>query len=171
MRIGILLLLLLTALPLFAGDVYKWTSADGEVIYSERYHPDAERIKVTGKKKTSAVSLTDQDEEAAAEAAAAGDYASFEIVQPADDETVRNADGSVPVGLSLSPTLASGHIIHLYVDGAKLDSDITRTQLILQQLSRGTHTLQAKIVDSQGEPLKDSNSVTFHLRQAAVSTP
>ncbi|MCU7921295.1 MAG: DUF4124 domain-containing protein, partial [Candidatus Thiodiazotropha sp. (ex Dulcina madagascariensis)] len=159
MRIGTLLLLLLTALPLLARDVYKWISEDGEVIYTERYHPDAERIKVTDKKKSSAVSLTDESESAAA---AAGEYASFEIVQPANDETVRNADGSVPVGLSLSPALASGHIIHLYVDGAKLDSDITRTQLILQQLSRGTHTLQAKIVDSQGEPLKDSNSVTFH---------
>ncbi|MCU7920097.1 MAG: DUF4124 domain-containing protein [Candidatus Thiodiazotropha sp. (ex Epidulcina cf. delphinae)] len=166
MRIGTLLLLLLTALPLLARDVYKWISEDGEVIYTERYHPDAERIKVTDKKKSSAVSLTDESE-----SAAAGEYASFEIVQPANDETVRNADGSVPVGLSLSPALASGHIIHLYVDGAKLDSDITRTQLILQQLSRGTHTLQAKIVDSQGEPLKDSNSVTFHIRQAAVSTP
>ncbi|MCU7925709.1 MAG: DUF4124 domain-containing protein [Candidatus Thiodiazotropha sp. (ex Dulcina madagascariensis)] len=168
MRIGTLLLLLLTALPLLARDVYKWISEDGEVIYTERYHPDAERIKVTDKKKSSAVSLTDESESAAA---AAGEYASFEIVQPANDETVRNADGSVPVGLSLSPALASGHIIHLYVDGAKLDSDITRTQLILQQLSRGTHTLQAKIVDSQGEPLKDSNSVTFHIRQAAVSPP
>ncbi|MCU7929733.1 MAG: DUF4124 domain-containing protein [Candidatus Thiodiazotropha sp. (ex Codakia rugifera)] len=167
MRIGILLIILLLALPLFARDVYKYTSEDGEIVYSERYHPDAERITVSDKQKPSSLSLDEQSEEEAA--ALAGDYARFEIVQPVGDETIRNADGSVPVGLSISPALATGHVIHLFVDGTKLDSDITQTQLILQELNRGTHTLQAKIVNDQGESLKDSNSVIFHLRQAAIN--
>ncbi|MCU7880283.1 MAG: DUF4124 domain-containing protein [Candidatus Thiodiazotropha sp. (ex Lucinoma aequizonata)] len=37
------------ALSLFARDVYKYTSEDGEIVYSERYHPDAERIAVSDK--------------------------------------------------------------------------------------------------------------------------
>ncbi|PUB90622.1 MAG: DUF4124 domain-containing protein, partial [gamma proteobacterium symbiont of Ctena orbiculata] len=32
-----------------------------------------------------------------------------------------------------------------------------------------THSLQAKIVTSEGESLKESNSITFHLRQPAVN--
>ncbi|MEW8506719.1 MAG: hypothetical protein AB2598_08420 [Candidatus Thiodiazotropha sp.] len=166
MRIGILLITLLMALPLFARDVYKYISEEGEVIYSERYHPDAERIKVTDSKRVSPVSeaeLSDEDL-----AAAAGEYADFSIVRPSDNETIRNDEGTVPVGISLSPNLAEGHVIHLYVDGTKLDSEVKQTQVILQQLSRGTHSLQAKIVNSEGESLIDSNSITFHLRQAAV---
>ncbi|MES9992558.1 MAG: DUF4124 domain-containing protein [Candidatus Thiodiazotropha sp.] len=166
MRIGILLITLLMALPLFARDVYKYISEDGEVIYSERYHPDAERIKVTDKERGSSVPQADLSEEELA--AAAGEYNTFSIVRPGDNETIRSDEGTVPVGISLTPNLAEGHVIHLYVDGTKLDSDVKQTQVILQQLSRGTHSLQAKIVNSEGESLKDSNSITFHLRQAAV---
>jgi hypothetical protein len=165
MRISVLFLSLFIALPLFARDVYKHISEDGEVIYSERYHPEAKRIKVTDKKKSTAPSDELNDEARAA----AGEYATFSIVQPTDDETIRDEEGKVSVGISLSPNLAEGHVIHLYVDGTKLDSDIKRTQLILQQLSRGTHSLQAKIVNSEGNSLKESNSITFHLRQPAVN--
>jgi hypothetical protein len=166
MRIGIVLISLFMALPLFARDVYKFVSEDGEIVYSERYHPDAERIKVPDSKKGASLPLGDQSEEALA--AAAGDYASFTIVQPSDDETIRNDEGTVSIGISLTPGLAEGHVIHLYLDGTKLDSDIKQTQISLQQLSRGTHSLQAKIVNAEGESLKDSNSITFHLRQASV---
>jgi hypothetical protein len=165
MRIVVLIIALLIALPLFARDVYKYISEDGEVIYSERYHPEAERIKVTDKKKSAAP----PDEQADEARAAAGDYATFTIVQPGNDETIRNEEGTVPVGISLSPDLAEGHVIHLYVDGTKLDAEIKQTQLTLQQLSRGTHSLQAKIVNSEGVSLKETDSITFHLRQPAVN--
>jgi hypothetical protein len=165
MRIAVLLISLFMALPLFARDVYKYISEDGEVIYSERYHHEAERIRVTDKKKSAAPPDELNDEARAA----AGEYATFSIVQPSDDETIRNAEGTVSVGMSLTPKLAEGHVIHLYVDGTKLDSDIKQTQLILQQLSRGTHSLQARIVNSEGNSLKESNSITFHLRQPAVN--
>ncbi|MES9944878.1 MAG: DUF4124 domain-containing protein [Candidatus Thiodiazotropha sp.] len=166
MRIVVLLLTLLMAMPLLARDVYKYISEDGEVIYSERYHPDAERITVSDSKKTAALPPDEQSEEARA---AAGEYATFSIVKPSDNETIRNEEGTVPVGISLEPNLAEGHVIHLFVDGTKLDSDIKQTQLILQQLNRGTHSLQAKIINSEGESLKESNSITFHLRQPAVN--
>ncbi|MGD8912489.1 MAG: DUF4124 domain-containing protein [Candidatus Thiodiazotropha sp.] len=164
MRITVLFFALLIALPLFARDVYKYISEDGEIIYSERYHPEAERVKVKDNKKTTAP----PDEQSDEARAAAGEYDTFSIVQPSDDETIRNAEGNVPVGISLSPGLAEGHVIHLYVDGTKLDSDIKQTQLSLQKMTRGTHSVQAKIVDSEGVSLKETASVTFHLRQPAV---
>ncbi|MES9969135.1 MAG: DUF4124 domain-containing protein [Candidatus Thiodiazotropha sp.] len=166
MRIVVLLSTLLIAMPLLARDVYKYISEDGEVIYSERYHPDAERISVTDSKKSATLPTEQQNEEARA---AAGEYLTFSIVKPAENETVRNEEGTVPVGIALEPNLAEGHVIHLFVDGVKLDSDIKQTQLILQQLTRGTHSLQAKIVDGEGQSLKESNSITFHLRQPAVN--
>ena len=166
MRIGIVLLIILLSQPLLARDVYKWVTEDGEVVYSETYQPGAERIKVRDAKKNSSIDLEELEQGAEA---ATGEYASFDIVQPTNDETIRTDTNSVSVGLSLSPPLASGHVIHLYVDGNKLDSDITTTQLVLQQLSRGTHTLKAEIVDAEGNALKATGSTTFHLRQAAIN--
>jgi hypothetical protein len=165
MRIIVLFVILLMVMPLFARDVYKYIAKDGEVVYSERYHPDAERIKVNDSKKTVALHPDDLSDEARA---AAGEYDNFSIVQPTENETIRNEETNVQVGISLTPKLAEGHVIHLFVDGTKLDSDIKQTQMTLQQLSRGTHSLQAKIANSEGEYLKESNSITFHLRQPAV---
>jgi hypothetical protein len=168
MRYLVFILSLFLALPLFARDVYKYISEEGEVIYSERYHPEAERIQVSDKKKTS-TTASDLDELSDQERAQAGEYVSFDIVQPSDNETVRNQEGTVNVGISLSPSLYENHVIHLYVDGTKLGSDIKQTQLVLQQLGRGSHTLQAKIVDSEGATIKSSKTVTFQLRQPVTN--
>jgi hypothetical protein len=167
MRNLVIIISVFMALPLFARDVYKYIAEDGEVIYSERYHPEAERIRVTDPKKGVAVPSPDElNDKVRAEA---GEYDTFAIVQPGDNETVRNEEGMVNVGISLSPNLAENHIIHLYVDGTKLDSDIKQTQLSLQKLSRGTHSLQAKIVNSEGQSIKESKRVTFQLRQPEVN--
>jgi hypothetical protein len=167
MRIFITLLILLLSQPLMARDVYKWVNEDGEVVYSETYKPGAESIRVSDKKKKTSLQLDNLDKES--EAAASGEYVDFAIVQPGNDETIRTAEGSVSVGLSISPPLGSEHIIHLHVDGNKLDSDIKTTQLVLQQLSRGTHTLKAVIVDAEGNTVKETDSITFHLRQPATN--
>jgi hypothetical protein len=166
MRISILLIIMLISQPLMARDVYKWTTDEGEVVYSETYQPGAESIRVPDDKKKTTLELDKLDKET--EAAAEGEYLKFDIVQPDNDETIRSADANVSVGLSLSPPLGEGHAIHLYVDGKKLDSDIKTTQMVLQQLSRGTHTLKAVVVDSGGKKLKETSRTTFHLRQAAV---
>jgi hypothetical protein len=166
MRILILLLLPLLVQPLYARDVYKWTTPDGEVIYSENYQPGADKIRVPDAKKKSSLKLDELNKES--DAAAAGDYLQFDIVQPANDETIRNAENSVSVGLSLSPPLFQGHVIYLYVDGSKMESEIRTTQLVLQQLSRGTHTIKAEIIDDEGNTVKQSGTTTFHLRQAEV---
>ncbi|MEJ2622890.1 MAG: DUF4124 domain-containing protein, partial [Candidatus Thiodiazotropha sp.] len=122
MRILILLVLPFVIQPLYARDVYKWTTPDGEVIYSETYQPGADTIRVQDEKKKSSLKLDDLNKDAAA--AAAGEYLQFDIVQPANDETIHNAEGSVSVGLSISPALFEGHAIYLFVDGRKLDSQI-----------------------------------------------
>jgi hypothetical protein len=166
MRIGIVLLFFILSEPLLARDVYKWVTNEGEVIYSETYQPGAERIQVTDRERRSvprpdALNQQTQGTETV-------EYSSFEIVQPVNNETIRNAESTVSVGLSVTPSLASDHVIHIYVDGMKLESEVNSTQMILQNIGRGTHTLMAQISDREGNIIKDSNSITFHLRQAAV---
>ncbi|MET0067136.1 MAG: DUF4124 domain-containing protein [Candidatus Thiodiazotropha sp.] len=166
MRLIVLLSIFLLAQPLFARDVYKWVTEDGEVIYSENYRPGAESIRVHDDKRKARVN-TDQLNENP-DAATAGDYTDFAIVQPANNETLRSADASVSVGISLSPPLAEGHEIYLYVDGSQLKTPIKTTQLVLQNLLRGSHTLKAEIRDETGEVLGQTAGVNFNLRQEAL---
>ncbi len=162
MRKVVLLLCLVVSLPLFARDVYKWTSDEGVVIYSDTYRAGAERIRLTGSK--SSENYPDIVEEP-------GEYTSFEIVQPENDATIRNNEGTVAVGLNLSPTLAEGHSIKIFVDGTELKNAMRGTQFSLNKLNRGTHSLLTKVVDADGNVLINSNLVNFHLRQAGISTP
>lgn len=170
MRYILMLLILILSWPLFAKDVYKWTNEDGVVIYSDNYRPDAERVRVPSNK--SAWEGTALPENADTETAASGGgYEKFAIAQPENDETVRSDEGRVTVGLSISPALAAGHAIQVWVDGSKLEGELKGTQFTLNQLNRGTHTLEARIVDADGQSILSTPRINFHLRKAAVPTP
>jgi hypothetical protein len=165
MRNFILLLIFFLALPLYARDVYKWINEEGVVIYSDTYVEGAERIRVTDKKSSQASNSSDSDRD--------GDsgYASLEIVQPENDATVRSNTGSVAVGLNLSPTLGEGHSVKILVDGSELEGEMRSTQFTLNNLNRGTHSLETRIVDAEGNVLISSKLINFHLRKASIDEP
>ena len=169
MRILLFLALISVLTPCGARDVYRSVSDDGVVIYSDTYIPGSERVTVSDhgssvKKQTSSKENPQSSDSTAED----DEYQSFAIAQPENDETIRSNEGTVSVGLSLSPTLLMGHKIHVFVDGAKLDAEITTTQFSLNDLNRGTHSLQAKIVDAEGTVLKSTDSINFHLRKASI---
>jgi hypothetical protein len=168
MRCIIFFFSLIIALPSVATDIYKWTSKEGQTIYSDIYQLGAEKLSISADKSPETESLepSDKPEEVINSSTV---YKVFDIAQPLHNETIRNADGVVEVGLNLSPGLAPGHVIHVYLDGIKLKEDLTTTQFGLNQLNRGTHSLQAKVVDTGGKSQISTPTVSFHLRQAAIA--
>ena len=62
-------------------------------------------------------------------------------------------------------------MIQIFVDGNKLKGDLTTTQFTLNDLNRGTHSLQVKIVDAQGNTRSTAPSINFHLRKASIIKP
>ncbi len=174
MRNTVLLLVFFLSLPAFGRDVYKLTNADGEVIYSDTYIEGAERMRVSDPKTSStrAPAGADETQDTGTNAPAQGEgYESLEIVQPENEATIRNNEGTVTVGIAVSPGLAKGHKVRILVDGNQLDGDLASTQFSLNNLNRGTHTLETRIVDEAGAVLISSSPVTFHLRKASVLTP
>jgi hypothetical protein len=169
MRKFLPLLIFFMALPAFARDVYKWTNGEGVVIYSDTYQEGAERVRVSDTK-SPASRTTGGSAESGADAEPI-DYESLEIVQPADDATIRSNEGTVAVGLSLSPALGQGHEVKIIVDGTELEGTMKGTQFTLNKLSRGTHSLETRVVDAEGNVLITSNRITFHLRQASIIKP
>jgi hypothetical protein len=170
MRNLIVFLSLFIVLPCAARDVYKWTTEEGQTIYSDIYRPGAQKVSIsvgTGDQIESDLPPADSGQVTTANSA----YRTFEIAQPSNDETIRNDEGLVDVGLSLSPVLLPGHVIHVYLDGNRLVADLTTTQFSLNELNRGTHTLQAKVVDAEGKSQIATPTVSFHLRQAATGNP
>lgn len=169
MRYLLFFLSLLFALPGLARDIYKWTSDEGVVIYSDTFQAGAEKVSVS----TGKGAQSDNPKQAADPKAAADtdQYQTFEVVQPENEATIRNDEGMVIVGLGLSPALLPGHKIHIYLDGDKIPGEVNATQFTLNKLNRGTHSLQVKIVDADNNPQISTALVNFHLRKASGITP
>lgn len=92
-------------------------------------------------------------------------YTGFSITSPTNDQGVRANDGNVTVHLSLQPVLQSDHTIILNVsgEGSKTTIDSHGLTIRLNNLSRGLHTINATVVDKNGNDLIKTESVSFHV--------
>ncbi len=172
MRILIPVLLAVLTLPVVAKDVYKWTSPDGVIDYSDQFREGAEKVWIPGQSSIRSHDGEKRDPSKETNLSDESGYAVFEIAEPENDATIRNNEGTVGVGLSLSPVLLSGDAIQVFVDGNRIEGDIGgATQFTLNDLSLGTHTLEARILDETGKRLISTPIINFHLRKAPVTAP
>lgn len=172
-RIGWLVLLLFT-LPVVAG-IYKSIGPEGQVIYSD--HPvqgakevDVDPVQTYTPPPVPKQSLPDKAEptEPAPESAS---YQNFSIVHPSDNETIWSNRGIVPVALSLQPALKPGDEFQLVLDDHHVIARGRSATVQLQNIDRGTHRLQAVIVDASGKEVAHTNTTTFHLRRTIAKRP
>lgn len=151
--------------------IYKWTDADGRVHFADRPVPGAEEIR-TGPLTTYPAPPPPTPARTTAQPPQAGPaYSEFRISSPANDATIRDNTGSVAVQLSIEPGLRPGHAIQLLLDGRALEEPLTTTTFTLANLDRGTHTLQAAIVDGNGAIITRTGTTTVHLRRESILQP
>jgi hypothetical protein len=176
MKISLLLLCMLV-FPAQA-EIYRWVDDNGNVIFSdEPPHPQAETIELPASTTyTPAVEpmLDDAvgekpDSEPDADEAMVPDY-QLRIISPANDESVWVNNGNVTVSMIVEPALdeVRGDKILLQLDGEAVGAPQALTSFQLNNLSRGTYSLSAAVVDNNGEVLSGSEPVVFHLHRASV---
>ena len=169
MRLSLLIGLLAVSVPLVAGaqKVYKWVGPDGKISYSDKPQPGAEQIRIPEVQTLRAPPVPTRGEGEEEPAEAQG-YEQFLIIFPANNEPVRDNAGNVMVQLEIQPGLVSGHTIDLVMDGRRLGGSGQTTQVMLNNVDRGSHTVQAIILGQDGEEVARSNSVTFHLQRVVA---
>ncbi len=170
-----LLIATLLCLPLLvsAADFYKWVDRKGVTHYDEiKPKHDAEIITtVDAQPDKPQMSDLPKGIDSDEEEDPGEKYKQFSIAQPEHNETIRSNEGLVKVSFFIAPALRGGHKIILTMDGQKLKDSLTSLQFSLKDLPRGTHTLKADIVDTEGETLISTDVVSFHLRQASILNP
>jgi hypothetical protein len=155
-------------------EVWRWVDANGVVHFSDTPQQGATRVQLAGSPATSAPKPAAPLDTSAARPAAPErlQYESLKLTQPGNGETFFNADAQVPVGLSLTPSLARGDELALYLDGARVEEfPPTALDFMLTGLPRGAHTLTAAVVDRDGNLLLRSEPRVFHIRQNSVANP
>lgn len=174
------LLLLLFILPAQA-EIYRWVDDNGNVVFSDEPHPQAEKVDlppsttytpVEDEESSEILKLSPEEatgEEAVEEQDAVPDY-QLRIIAPANDESIWVNNGDVTVSMIVEPQLNAerGDRILLQLDGVAVGEPQASTTYQFNNLSRGTHSLTAQVVDSSGTTLTSSDTVTFHLHRASI---
>lgn len=177
---------LLCASPVWA-DVYTWTDANGNTVYSDKPNPNAKRIEVSAPNSMEAPKpipayenrASDNDNSNASNAngsAATGSYRRLEITSPANDTPVRANDGNVNLTVALDPPLRTGHLLRARIDGnlgeqALPGAGQSQANLTIPNLDRGSHLIEAVVTNSQGNEISASTGITLHVQRTSLNQP
>ncbi len=170
-KFGLLLLLPLLIAPVNAA-VYKWTDSSGQVHYTDQWQEGSQAVDLPEPSVYTPAPVPSATQSPGTGAASpAGDYDLLEVSAPAQDETIRNNEGKVTVGLRLEPTLRQGDVIELFLDGEKVPGGLSTTGATLSNINRGTHTVKARVIDASGQELISSQPISFFLRRESKLFP
>jgi len=166
----LLFLCLLAATAVLAQEAYRWVDEDGVVHYSDRPREGAERIllpapNVVPTSRVTRPTAAPRDDESAAEPPTAR-YDSIEIMSPAAEETLWNIEGVLSVSVALRPALQPGHQVRAYHNGQM--TPVSGTSFQLQEVWRGSHSIQVEVVDATGKLMIRSQPSRFFVQQNTV---
>jgi len=169
-----LLLASLLCAPVFGQQAYTWTDENGQVHYSDRPNPGARQIELRAAQGFATRQQSTRQPPAADTAAAAPQvqtYEVFNIIQPAQQETLWNIGAALNVQVDLAPRLQQGHHLAVYLDGELVDVGARAPEFQVPDVFRGLHTLQAVVLDASGDEVLRSLAVTFMVQQTSILNP
>ena len=171
-----LLLASLFSVAALGQQAYTWTDENGTVHYSDRPFPGAETIDLRAAQGFAAPQPF-QPTPAPTEAMPAEEeeptqaYTAFDVITPVQQEMLWNIGAVLNVEVDLQPGLQAGHHLGAYLDGQLIDVEATTTQFQLPDVFRGMHTLQAVVLDEDGEEIVRSLATSFMVQQTSLQNP
>ncbi|MBI2379682.1 MAG: DUF4124 domain-containing protein [Gammaproteobacteria bacterium] len=170
----LLLFALLLPLTAPAKTVYKYYDADGNVVFTDQPVPGAEKFtisepQVVGSPERAARPMPVLPAMPDADAGAVDlvPYSQFKIRAPTPDQVFRDVK-DVLVSLSIMPRLQKGHKVQVYLDGKPVGSPKPSPQFALPGVERGSHTVEARILNEQGRMVVSSGAVSFHMHKTSA---
>jgi hypothetical protein len=159
--------LALGAAPQAIAEVYKGIGPDGDTFYSDQPVDGAEEVRLPNTAPPADAVPAANGEATPGDAVAdAGPYTSLEILTPTEGETIRDVDRKVRVSLLVEPPIREGHRLSIEIDGTPATGLSEKaTQVRLRGLPLGSHRLQTRVLDAEGNVVAQSKEVHFHVRR------
>ncbi len=97
-------------------------------------------------------------------------YKSLKVESPVNDETIRDNNGNFSVSIAIEPALnvSQGHYLIVLIDGKALPEKMQSTSISLTNIDRGEHKIKAVIRDKKGKKLRQSKTVTVHVKRHSI---
>ncbi|WP_459742695.1 DUF4124 domain-containing protein [Pseudomonas sp. 3A(2025)] len=162
----------LASSSLMAADIYTYTDAQGNQVFTDQPHKNARRVDVaptnnmTGTPPTRSVKLSPASP---ARVKPAARYELLRILVPEPDATLRNMEGNLIVTVSSDPALQEGHAYRLLLDGQPVGEPGRSPVFPLSNIDRGTHQLSVEILDQNGQLLEKTPNQPFHLQRQSLT--
>ncbi|KTC74886.1 hypothetical protein Lbir_0676 [Legionella birminghamensis] len=164
-------LLLFLTVNVVHADIYKWVDSNGNVHFTDKPHPGAEKIELpeaqTYSPATNQPAETEQIEKPADEEEKET-YSYLAVSQPQNEATIRNNQGYVPIIIEIKPDLRKGDLLQILYDGEPLGDPQATTIFALNDVKRGSHTIAVQIVDAEGNVLNTSEAITIYMQRPRV---
>lgn len=90
------------------------------------------------------------------------------IVSPEPDETFQNDTQDFSVIVSVKPDLEKEDSVAVYADGVQVGDAVNSTSLVIPPLERGSHTIQAKIIQPKGKGAESEVITIFQQRHSPL---
>lgn len=160
--------------------IYTWTDENGNRIFSDQLHPEAQKVDLPPTNTVDIVepqpvetsrNSRDQEEEQLTQG-----YRTLDIVSPDHDEAVRANDGNVTLVVNATPPLAPGHILRVMVDGEMQQAAVPGNgqpvlRLTLNELDRGAHQIVALVTNNRGEIIQRSDGIRVYVQRTSLLQP
>ena len=144
-------------------EIYKHVDQNGNTVFSDS--PSKESSKVELQELPIINFPSPPATEAPKREAKAFRYSTFKISSPKQDETIRDNNGTINVTMSVDPALKKGHRLQLLLDGSPSNASSTASTFKLENVDRGSHSLQANVFDKENKLIQSTASITIHLHQ------
>ncbi|MCK9503072.1 MAG: DUF4124 domain-containing protein [Porticoccaceae bacterium] len=95
-------------------------------------------------------------------------YETLAILQPRDDVTIPPGQLDVVVQTKAEPELQEGHLIRILFNNEPVASPSSTSSVVIGNLNRGSHQIQAQIIDAEGKILISSKTIIIHVKRASV---
>ncbi|HBX54391.1 DUF4124 domain-containing protein [Pseudomonas sp. UBA2684] len=170
MRRMLTCLLLTLALPASA-QIYKYTDANGNTVFTNQ-PPDGAATQSVELPKTNTVQMQAPSVPVAPSelATPAAPYRLLQLTGIPDDEALRANNGTFSVGVQLEPRLAAGHRLRLLLDGKPYGQPSNVPRLQLTSIDRGEHSLAVEVL-SGDQSIQQSATTIFTVQRVNTSSP
>ncbi|WP_298626936.1 DUF4124 domain-containing protein [uncultured Legionella sp.] len=154
--------------------IFQWTDSQGVVHFSDQPHPGAKQLNIpdsqgyTPPASTAGGASSQEEQKTEHPSNDEPKYSKIAIIQPLNDATIRNNQGYIIVAVEMEPALAEGDALQMVFDGAPLGEPQSNTLFQLNGIYRGTHTMAVQILNSDGDILLTSESITIHMHRPRV---
>lgn len=169
MHLPLFLLLTLALLSPAQAEVYTYTDAEGNRVFTDR--PKAGNAKRVEMAPINSMAQPNVPRTRVMQMEApikAPEYQMLRILIPEPDAVINDGTGDVVVSANSEPALLPNHSYRLIVDGQANAQPSRSPVFALEGLARGTHQLAVEIVDADGLTLERTPSQPLHIRLTSL---